>query len=250
MAIDFEGCHGRVPLVNLKSTWLCEVFIRGENWKDDIWVAGGRWLFRSQWTSLGSGGQLGPTPFEGDGYIPGSWKSQRCHGTISYLWKRKQVLKSKQNHAFLNSTPTFYYLTGRVCIWVSISLAYNATSEAFVLKSQHAVKPGSSLTEMFHYCVDSAAISHFECRPHTNDSVLKAVDQVLMRVWNVHWEWQLDTRRARLSWLKMTIKHCFMFLVQQMLNALKSKFWCELSFVVTLSSFSFCLFWDFCVDNE
>ncbi len=127
MAIDFEGCHGRVPLVNLKSTWLCEVFIRGENWKDDIWVAGGRWLFRSQWTSLGSGGQLGPTPFEGDGYIPGSWKSQ--HGTISYLWKRKQVLKSKQNHAFLNSTPTFYYLTGRVCIWVSISLAYNASCD-------------------------------------------------------------------------------------------------------------------------
>lgn len=137
-------------------------------------------------------------------------------------------------------------------VWVSLIMPVvtGATSEAFVPKSQHAVEPGSSLTEVFHYCVDSAAISHFECRPHTNDSVLKAADQVLMRVWNVHWEWQLDTRRARLSWLKMTIKHCFMFLVQQMLNALKSKFLCELSFVVTLSSFSFYLSWDFCVDSE
>ncbi len=137
-------------------------------------------------------------------------------------WERKQVLKS---HAFLNSTPTFF-------IWWAVSVfeflyvllimpvVTGTTSEAFVPKSQHAVEPGSSLAEMFHYCVDSAAIPHFECRPHTNDSVLKAVDQVLMRVWNVRWEWQLDTRRARLRWLKMTIKLCFMFLVQQMLNAL------------------------------
>ncbi len=113
------------PLVNLKSTWLCEVFIRGENWKDDIWVTGGRWLFRSQLTSLGSGGQLGPAKFERNGYIPGSWKSQWCHGKMYYLWKRKQVLKS---HAFLNSTPTFF-IWWAVCIWVSIRLAYNASCD-------------------------------------------------------------------------------------------------------------------------
>lgn len=105
----------------------------------------------------------------------------------------KRVLKSKQNYLFLNSTPAFCYLMARVCIWVSISLAYNASCDRSHFWSIRSQIPACcragllSLTEMFHYCVDSAATSYFECRPHTNDSVLKAADQVLMWVWNVYW---------------------------------------------------------------
>lgn len=189
----------------------------GENRKDGIWVAGGRQLFRSQWSSLESGSQLGTAAFKRRIFL---WKATESFPSVKTESKPKRLWRVLSSTSTLSSERLYLYFRRYCCLccqpWQEPLQKHQLPNPGVLFSSP------PPLTEMFHYCVDSAAFSHFvildHTHTHTNDSVLKAEDQVLIQVWNVA--------------LRMTVRHghrrpgllsTFLCRVQQMLKTLN--FW-------------------------